>query len=124
MSEEAEGVVEGSGAIAEVPNGEVAGLKARLLQAELKAEAIRAGMVDLDGVKLIDPASVRVDEAGGLVDGAGLMKALRAAKPWLFGGSSSSVAVAPRAEVLRAKTAMQMSVEEWKLARAELLRRR
>jgi hypothetical protein len=52
------------------------------------------------------------------------MKALRAAKPWLFGGSSSSVAVAPRAEVLRAKTAMQMSVEEWKLARAELLRRR
>ena len=110
--------------VASVAVGEVAVLRARLLAAELKAEAIRAGMVDLDGVKLIDPAAVAVNEAGELVDGAGVMRALRVAKPWLFGGSSSSAAVAPRAEPPRAKTAMQMSVDEWRVARAELLRRR
>ena len=81
-------------------------------------------MIDLDGVKLIDPAVLVVNEAGELVDGAGSMRALRVAKPWLFGGSSSSAAVAPRAEPLRAKTGMQMGVDEWRLARAELLRRR
>jgi hypothetical protein len=81
-------------------------------------------MVDLDGVKLIEASAVKVNGAGELVDGVGLMRTLRVAKPWLFGGNSSSAAVAPRAEPPRAKTAMQMSEEEWKLARGELLRRR
>lgn len=106
------------------PPSEVAALRARLLQAELRAEAIRAGMVDLDGVKLIEPAAVKVNEAGDLVDGPGVMRALRAAKPWLFAGSSSSSAMAPRAEAPRVKKATEMSVDEWRAARAELLRRR
>lgn len=113
------GMVEGEGA-----GAEVAALRARLVQAELRTEAVRAGMVDLDGVKLIDAGLVKVDEAGGVVDGAGVIAALRAAKPWLFGRSSSSSAVAPRAEPPRAKLAMEMSVDEWRAARAELLRRR
>ena len=123
-------MIEESGAVegAAVKEGEagidVAGLRARLLQAELKAEAIRAGMVDLDGVKLIEPGSLKVNEAGELVDGAGVMRELRAAKPWLFGGSSSSSAQAPRAEAPRIKKATEMTVEEWRAARAELLRRR
>ena len=37
---------------------ENAGLRARLVQAELRTEAVRAGMVDLDGVRLIDPAAI------------------------------------------------------------------
>lgn len=103
---------------------DVAALRARLLQAELRTEAARAGMVDLDGVKLIEAGSVKVDAGGGLVDGAALMAALRVSKPYLFGRSSSSGAVAPRAEPPRAKTAMEMTVEEWRAARAELLRRK
>lgn len=106
------------------PSAEVLALRARLVQAELRAEAVRAGMVDLDCVKLIDAGALKVDEAGGLVDGAGVMAALRAAKPFLFGRSSSSGSVAPRAEPPKARTAMEMSVEEWRAARAELLRRR
>ena len=103
---------------------EVASLKARLLQAELRTEAIRAGMVDLDGVKLIDAVRLKVSQSGELVDGAGVMAALKAAKPWLFGrGNSSSAAQAPRGEPPRAKKAMEMTVEEWRAARAELLRR-
>ena len=122
MSEDS-GAVEGMEVREEVA-ADVAALRIRLLQAELKAEAIRAGMVDLDGVKLIDPAMLKVNEAGELVDGAGVMKALRAAKPYLFGGSSSSSAVAPRAETPKVKKATEMTVEEWRAARAELLRRR
>ena len=105
---------------------EIAVLRERLVQAELRTEAVRAGMVDLDGVKLIDRAGLAVDEQGGLVDGAGVMAALRVAKPYLFakaGVSSSSVAVAPRAAVTSAKSAIDMSVEEWRAARAALLRR-
>lgn len=106
---------------------EVAMLRERLLQAELRTEAVRAGMVDLDGVKLIDRAGLTVDASGGLVDGAGVMSALKVEKPYLFGGvarvSSSSGAVAPRAAAPTTKTAMEMSVEEWRAARALLLRR-
>ncbi len=103
---------------------EITALRARLLQAELRTEAVRAGMVDLDGVKLIDPTTVAVNDAGDLADGAGVMAALRAAKPWLFGRNSSSAAQAPRAEPPKAKKAMDMTLDEWKAARAELLRRR
>ena len=110
---------------------EVALLRERLLQSELRTEAVRAGMVDLDGVKLIDKATLKLDEAGGLMDGAGLMTAFKAEKPWLFGAgqrasssnSSSSGAVAPRAATPSIKTAMEMTVEEWRAARAALLRR-
>lgn len=116
-------VVENANALAE-PGDEVVALRARLLQAELKAAAIRAGIVDVDAVKLVDMATVRTNDAGELVDGVGVMKALRATKPYLFGASSSSAAVAPRVASGEIKTAMTMSPEEWKAARAELLRRR
>lgn len=110
---------------------EVAALRERLLQSELRTEAVRAGMIDLDGVKLIDKTALKLDETGGLVDGAGLMVAFKAEKPWLFGAgqrassslsSSSSGAVAPRAGTPAVKTAMEMTVEEWRAARANLLR--
>lgn len=110
---------------------EVLALRERLLQSELRTEAVRAGMVDLDGVKLIDKAVLKLDEKGGLLDGAGLMTAFKAEKPWLFGAgqrssssnSSSSGAIAPRAAMPVIKTAMEMTVEEWRAARAALLRR-
>lgn len=103
---------------------EMASLRARLVQSELKAAAIRAGMVDLDGIKLIDMGQVALTEGGEVADGAAVMAALRAAKPYLFGSSSSSVAAVPRAEAPKAKAAMEMSVEEWRAARAALVRRR
>lgn len=104
---------------------QVAALRSKLVQAELRTAAARAGMIDLDGVKLVDTASLAVNEAGELQGAPEVMVRLRQEKPWLFGrGSSSSPAVAPRATPPRAKTAMDMSVDEWRVARAELLRRR
>ena len=107
---------------------ENAALRARLVQAELRTEALRAGMVDLDGVRLIDPGAIRLAETGGLEGGAALMARLRQDKPWLFGrvgggSSSSSGAAAPSAAPAAPRSAMDMGVDEWRAARAELLRR-
>jgi hypothetical protein len=102
-----------------------AGLRERLLRAELKAHAVRAGMVDLDGLKLLDTTGLSLN-AKDEVDGAeAVMAAMRRAKPWLFGaaGSTSSAAVAPPAQAPRAKLATEMNETEWQAARAELLRR-
>lgn len=113
----------------EVPVAEVAqvaALRAKLLQAELRTAAARAGMIDLDGVKLVDMAGLRVNDAGELVEAGEVMSRLREQKPWLFGrpSNSSSASVVPRATPPKPKTAMDMTVDEWRVARAELLRRR
>jgi hypothetical protein len=121
MSEQMDGVD-----VAEDVAAEVAALRARVVQAELRTEAVRAGMVDLDGVRLID-ASGLVLGPDGVEGAADLVARMREAKPWLFGrggGSSSSAGRAPVAAAPKAKTAMEMSEDEWRAARAELLRRR
>jgi hypothetical protein len=97
----------------------------RLIRAELKAEAVRAGMVDLDGLKLVDAGGLTVDDAGDVQGAAALMHSLRRAKPWLFtGASASSTATPPPAQPPRARRATDMTAEEWHAARADLLRRR
>jgi stage V sporulation protein SpoVS len=98
---------------------------AQLVQGELKAEAIRAGMVDMDGLKLIDPAALLIGQDGEFRDAAEIIAKLRRDKPWLFGATnSSSAATVPAPAPARRKLATDMSLDEWRLARAELLRRR
>lgn len=101
-------------------------MAARVAQAELKAEAVRAGMIDLDGLKLIDADSIRLSQDGGVEDAANLLARMKREKPWLFGaaGSSSSSASPPRPEPPRSRHANELSHEEWLSARAALIRRR
>ena len=76
-----------------------AATRAAVIGGELKAEAVRAGMVDLDGLKLADLSAVTLDDRGAVVGAAAVMAALRRAKPWLFGAAnSSSTAAVPQAE--------------------------
>jgi hypothetical protein len=99
--------------------------KARLIQAELKAEAVRAGMVDLDGLKLIEPGGVSIDEHGQVLGAPAVMTRLRRDKPWLFQpANSSSAAQAPPPVTTKSRMATDMTLEEWRTARAELIRRR
>lgn len=65
----------------------------RIIRAELKAEAIKAGMVDLDGLKLADLSSVKLDEKGEVIGAADLMKSLKESKPYLFGAVSSTTQI-------------------------------
>ncbi len=97
----------------------------RLAIADLKLHAIRAGMIDLDGIKLIDQSQIRLTEAGE-VDGADrLMTNLRRDKPWLFQAvTTSTLAPAPPVTSPTAKRATEMTHAEWQSARAALLKRR
>ena len=97
----------------------------RLIQVELKAEAIKAGMVDLDGLKLISPGDVTVDEHGNVRGAGSVIGRLRRDKPWLFPAqNSSSSAGVPAHSPTRPKLATEMTLDEWRAARADLLRRR
>ena len=44
--------------------------RTNLVMSELKAEAVRAGMVDLDGLKLLDTSTVTVGERGDVTGAA------------------------------------------------------
>ncbi len=97
----------------------------RLVQAELKAEALRAGIVDLDGLKLIDLSHVKLGADGEVEGGTALIAGLKRAKPWLFAAPSSSAAAkAPAALAPRQKMASEMTDDEYRAARAALLKRR
>jgi hypothetical protein len=84
---------------------------------------LRAGIVDLDGLKLLDPSAVEVGEAGDVKNAADVITQLRRTKPWLFGGgSSSSSANPPPAQPPRQKRATEMTDAEYRAARAAILR--
>jgi hypothetical protein len=98
--------------------------RTNLVLSELKAEAVRAGMVDLDGLKLLDASTVTVGDSGEVTGAATVMERFRRAKPWLFGGASSTTtAVPPPSQPPRAKRATDMTPEEYRAARAALVRR-
>ncbi len=96
----------------------------RLREAELQAEAMRAGIIDIDGLRLINP-EVMAALPGRDFQAADIVGQLRRDKPWLFvAASSSSTQTTPATTATRTRLAMDMSVEEWRTARAALLRRR
>ncbi len=97
----------------------------RLIMSELKSEALRAGIIDLDGLRLAETSGVKVEQDGAVSGAATAIAELRRRKPWLFGaGSSSSAAAVPVAQQPTQKSALQMTEQEYRAARAALLKRR
>jgi hypothetical protein len=97
----------------------------RLIQAMLKAAALRDGMIDLDGLKLAETTHLEVDTSGEVPGAAAVIGRLRRAKPWLFAGANSSSLTSPPATAEhRTKLATEMSLQEWRSARSDLVRRR
>ncbi len=97
----------------------------QLRQSELKSEAMRAGIVDIDGLRLLDAEAWMPARDTPAIDAAEVIGRLRRAKPWLFGATqSSSAANPPAAAPVRRKLATDMSLDEWRAARADLLRKR
>jgi len=96
---------------------------ARVMQAELRAAARQAGMVDLDGLKLADVSALQIAEDGAVLGVEAVLDGLKAAKPWLFGVTEHSAAVraAPRPRVAEVLDARRMSEAEYKAARARLV---
>lgn len=97
----------------------------RIIRAELKALAISEGMHDLDGLKLADLSSVKLDEQGNVVGGAEMMKALKESKPYLFQKPDSSTSLPggkqPKQDADGKKRATEMTPEEYAKAKAKFL---
>ena len=97
----------------------------RLIRAEMKAEAVRAGILDLDGLKLLDLSGIVLNDEGEVENANDLITRFKKAKPWLFGmTSSSSPLTPPSALPPRQKHATEMTKEEYAAARAMLLKQR
>jgi hypothetical protein len=96
----------------------------RVVLAELKVEAMRANMIDLDGLQFLDMSQISLGEEGGVADGPEVIGRLKRAKPWLFATpSSSSIAKVPPSGPTRQKLARDMSDEEYRIARASIIKR-
>jgi hypothetical protein len=96
----------------------------RVILAELRVEAMRANMIDLDGLQFLDMSQVHLGENDGVAEGAELISRLKSAKPWLFAApSSSSIARVPSSGPTRQKLAKDMSDEEYRIARANIIKR-
>lgn len=96
-----------------------------LTRAELKTLAVRAGMVDLDGLNLLDMAKYKLDAKGEIENADRIMIDVRRAKPWLFlTANSSTTSPTPPSTPPISKRATVMTHAEWQSARTELLRRR
>jgi hypothetical protein len=94
----------------------------RLLRAELKACAVRAGMVDLDGLKMADLSTVKLNDDGSVDGGDALMQSLKAAKPYLFARANSGPSgEPPQPKKTTAKTAREMDHKEYQAAKKRLI---
>lgn len=97
--------------------------KARSMMADLKVAAKDAGMVDLDGLKLLNTEELKVNDDGDVENAADVLAKLKEAKPWLFGNPSntSSPNNPPPPKKPESKKGMEMDDAEWKQKQKELL---
>lgn len=94
-----------------------------IVKAHLQAEAARAGMIDLDGLKMLDISRVTISEDGEVQGATALMERVRKEKPWLFGKTSTSApGGAPPSQPPRQKLATEMTDAEYQTAREAILR--
>jgi hypothetical protein len=72
----------------------------------------------------LDMKAVQMDDDGSVSGGSELISQLKRSKPWLFtASSSSSLAKVPQSRPTRQKLATEMTDEEYRAARADILRR-
>lgn len=93
----------------------------RIIRSEIRAAAIKAGMIDLDGLKMIDTTSVKLDDNGEPIGAAELMEATKKAKPYLFGDAkTSNTSTAPDPSPAKPKHVSDMTPEEKRAAYARI----
>lgn len=98
----------------------------RILRAELKASAIKAGMIDMDGLKLADMSQVKLNDAGEVEGADALMATLKETKPYLFQTSSTTTQTqeTPPKGKPEAKKATEMTPEEYAAHKKSVISRK
>lgn len=101
--------------------------KQRLIKTELRAHAMRAGVIDFDDVYTIlhrDLGKIEFDDDGEVTNAGDIITELKSRKPHLFAGvNTSSTERAPktRMEQKQEKPALTMSDEEFERSLAQLI---
>lgn len=98
----------------------------RILRAELKTAALKAGMVDLDGLKLADLSTVKLTDDGEVEGAEALMASLKEKKPYLFAVASTTTQTAstPNPKDPANKDARTLTKEEYAAQKAALTARK
>lgn len=97
----------------------------RIIRAELKTVAIKAGIIDLDGLKLVDLKDIKLNAEGEVEGADALIEALKTSKPYLFGApGSSSTHIPPAKDPPGVKKASDMTPEEYAAARKDVTKKR
>ena len=85
----------------------------RVIRAEAKTEAVKAGIVDIDGLNLADFSKVKINDKGEVEGVEELIKQLKKDKPYLFSApSTSSTEKTPKPGDQKAKKVSEMTDEE------------
>ncbi len=98
---------------------------ARIIRSELKYHGTKLGLIDTDGLQFIDVTKLKLDDKGEVTGAEEALKALKEAKPYLFGEKTSSTndgTKPPKPGDPAPKSAKEMSPEEYKAGRAAMLR--
>ena len=101
----------------------------RVIRAELKTHALRAGIIDLDGLRLADSSKLSLNDDGDVVGAEALMEALRQEKPYLFSESRMGVSTGTTGQTQRPPApagpsivdARTLSRDAWQAERSRLL---
>lgn len=88
--------------------------QARVIKAEMKALAVKAGIVDIDALALADLSGVKFNEAGDIEGAEAAIEALKKAKPYLFAQTTSSTQAPPKGGEQKPKSARDLSDSDWK----------
>jgi len=96
----------------------------RLIRSELKAAVLKAGIVDMDAVKMFDISSLEVNEDGDVVGIDDLIDEMREAKDYLFNkeakDTTSNKKTPGDATSPKSKSALDMSDDEFIAGAKEL----
>ncbi len=101
----------------------------RVIRAELKAHALKAGIIDLDGLRLADTSKLTLSDDGDVVGAESLIDTLRQEKPYLFSDARAGVSTGTTGQTQRPPSpaspstvdARTLSKEAWQAERARLL---
>lgn len=102
---------------------------ARVIRAELRAEAIRSGIIDLDALRLVDIEGVSIGDDGEVTGADAAIKAFKDAKPYLFTKTeaplpmvtTSAPARTPAPAAASPVDARALDRQQWQAARTRLL---
>jgi len=101
----------------------------RVIRSELKAHALRAGIIDLDGLRLADTSKLALNEEGDVVGAETLIETLRKEKPYLFADTRAGVSTGTTGQTQRPPSpaasstmdARTLSRDDWQTERNRLL---